>query len=51
MRMLNSWSVPPSSTSARTSTESVPWSSGYSSSESAIGDPVAEAVARSRRAP
>ena len=28
MRMLKSWSVPPSSTSARTSTESVAWSSG-----------------------
>ncbi len=49
MRMLKSWSVPPSSTSARTSTESVPWSSGYSSSERAIGEPSANRVEKSSR--
>ncbi len=36
--------MPPSSTSARIATESVPWSSGYRNSISEIGDTVAVAV-------
>ena len=44
MIRLNSWSVPPSSTSARTSTESIPCSNGYRNSISEIGTPAVVAL-------
>src|SRR6266511_2830388 len=49
IRRLNVWSVPPSSTSARTATESIPWSSGYRNSITEMGRPSAYRLAKSSR--
>ena len=46
---LNFWSVPPSSTSARTATESYPWSSGYRSSSIDTGSPACSRLEKSSR--